>query len=332
MTVRFVANRFGLFLLIVLAALTLNFLLPRMLPGDPVQRIFHSLMGYSGTFTGDSQAIVDRYNEKYGLNLPLWQQFFNYLGDLTRFDLGHSIQHFPAKVTSIIGVALPWTVVLLLLSSLISFTLGTVMGALIPWPGTPKAITGSVPGLMVLAALPPFLLGIVLIFLFIVVWPWFPAGGGITPGLQPGFNFEAIVSMVKHAAMPATALVFASTGFWALAMRGMTVSVLGEDYIMLARAKGIRKSRIFFRYGLRTAMLPQITALAMGLGNLVGGAILVEAIFAYPGVGTLLFQAIGAGDYFMLQGLSVVVIITTGVALLLLDLIYPLIDPRIGAG
>jgi peptide/nickel transport system permease protein len=184
----------------------------------------------------------------------------------------------------------------------------------------------------VLAALPPFLLGIVLIFLFIVVWPWFPAGGGITPGLQPGFNFEAIVSMVKHAAMPATALVFASTGFWALAMRGMTVSVLGEDYIMLARAKGIRKSRIFFRYGLRTAMLPQITALAMGLGNLVGGAILVEAIFAYPGVGTLLFQAIGAGDYFMLQGLSVVVIITTGVALLLLDLIYPLIDPRIGAG
>jgi peptide/nickel transport system permease protein len=332
MTVRFVANRFGLFLLIVLAALTLNFLLPRMLPGDPVQRIFDSLMGYSGTFTGDSQAIVDRYNEKYGLNLPLWQQFFNYLGDLTRFDLGHSIQHFPAKVTSIIGVALPWTVVLLLLSSFISFTLGTVMGALIPWPGTPKAITGSVPGLMVLAALPPFLLGIVLIFLFIVVWPWFPAGGGITPGLQPGFNFEAIVSMVKHAAMPATALVFASTGFWALAMRGMTVSVLGEDYIMLARAKGIRKSRIFFRYGLRTAMLPQITALAMGLGNLVGGAILVEAIFAYPGVGTLLFQAIGAGDYFMLQGLSVVVIITTGVALLLLDLIYPLIDPRIGAG
>lgn len=331
MTINYALRRFGLFVVIVFIALTLNFLLPRALPGDPVQRIFDSLMGFSGTFTGETDELINSYNAKYGLDKSLPEQYLNYLWDLARFDLGRSITHFPASVTSIVWAALPWTIVLLLTSSLISFFLGTILGALIPWSGTPKSITGSVPVLMVLAALPPFLLGIVLIFLFIVLWPWFPAGGGIAPGLNVAFSLEAIMSMLRHAAMPATALVFASTGFWALQMRGMMVSVLGEDYITLARAKGIRNPRIFMWYGLRTALLPQLTALVMGFGNIVGGAILVEAIFAYPGVGSLLFEAIGNQDYFMIQGLAVFVIITTAISLLVLDLIYPLIDPRIEA-
>lgn len=326
---QYLARRTLLFVLIVAIAFSLNFLLPRLLPGNPVQDVFQTLMGYSGTYMGDMHNVVNEYNAKFGLNQPLWKQYINYWDDVFHLRLGYSIVNFPETVGEIIRAALPWTLALLLTSSFLSFFLGSLLGALLPWRGTPRGFVAFIPILMTFAALPPFLLGLVLIFLFVVLVHWFPSGGGIDPGVAVAFTPSSILNILKHAILPALSLVFASVGFWALQMRGMMTTVVGEDYITFAKARGIRSRRIFMWYGVRTAMLPQITALVMGLGHVVSGAILVEAIFSYPGIGGKLYQAIGAKDLFVIQGIAVIVILATAFSLLVLDLLYPFIDPRI---
>jgi peptide/nickel transport system permease protein len=244
-------------------------------------------------------------------------------------ELGTSLQFFPSEVSQIILSAMPWTLGLLGITTLLSFAIGITMGTLLAWPGTPKIFKSMVPGFLVIAAIPYFMIGLVLIFLFVITWRVFPAAGGFTFGTQLEWNVESAWSLLKHAALPAISIMLASIGSWALSMRGLIISNLGEDYITYAEARGLQPRRIFLWYGMRNSMLPQLTALVILLGHAISGAVLVEVIFSYPGLGFKLFEAIHGKDYFVVQGIVLFLAISIAVAMFLMDLLYPLIDPRI---
>jgi peptide/nickel transport system permease protein len=214
-------------------------------------------------------------------------------------------------------------------STLLAFTLGTFFGGLMAWPKTSHYFQYLISPFLVLSAIPYYLLGFLLIYMLAFKLKIFPLGGGSQYGTIPSLSWSYVTNVLYHSMLPALSIVLAGMGFWALGMRGMMVTVLGEDYVTLAQARGLRGGRIFFSYGLRNALLPQTTSLALSLGTILSGALLVEVIFRYPGIGTLLFKAIAAFDYFTIYGIVFFIVVTIALATLILDLIYPFLDPRI---
>jgi peptide/nickel transport system permease protein len=273
--------------------------------------------------------MVKEYNQKFGLDRPLWRQYVAYLGDTARLDFNYSISNYPRTVRDLIAEALPWTIGLLGMTTLLSFGIGTMLGALLAWPGAPRWMRYVMPPLWALHAIPFFLLGLILMYLFAFRLRLLPIFGGYSPGAVPAFNAHFILDVMAHATLPALSIVLVATGGWALGMRGMMVTTMGEDYVTFAEAKGLRASTIFLRYCVRNAILPQTTALALALGQILSGAVLVEVIFGYPGIGALLFQAIRENDHFLIQGIVFTVIVTLGLTTFILDVLYPWLDPRI---
>jgi peptide/nickel transport system permease protein len=324
-----VLGRVGAFFLIVWAAATINFAVPRLASVDPVREQMLQAASGGGANAQPIEEVVAAYNKRFGLDQPLWKQYPRYLWDMARFDFGYSIARFPSRVSAMMLNALPWTLVLVTVSTLIAFVFGTLIGALLAWPRAPRFIRALAPPLLTLSAIPFYLLGLTLIYVFAFTWRVFPLGGGYDIGATPTWSLRFVGEAVRHSILPALSIVLASMGFWALGMRAMMVTVQGEDYVTLAEAKGLKARRIFLRYAVRNAMLPQTTALALALGQVVSGAVLVEVVFGYPGVGTLLFQSIRGFDDTVIYGLTFMLIVAIGVATLLLDLLLPVIDPRI---
>jgi len=331
MPIGYVVRRLGVFVLVIWAAATVNFAIPRLSPADPIKEALLKVTTM-GAGQGNMEALAKSFATRFGLDQPLWQQYVNYLTDLARFNLGYSIGFFPAQVSDMILIALPWTIVLVGLATLITFAIGTVLGAFMAWSNVPRVVKVLNPPLLTLSAIPYYLLGLILIYLFAFSTKTFPLGGGYSIGLAPDWSPTFLVDAAKHAILPALSIVLADLGFWALGMRGMMVTVQGEDYMTLAEARGLNPSRIFLRYGLRNAILPQITSLALSMGRVVSGAILVEIVFSYPGVGNLLYQSIRSFDYFVIYGVAFMVIVAIGLATLILDLLLPILDPRISYG
>ena len=329
MYLNYVIRRLGMLILVVFLAVSVNFIIPRLMPGDPVEQQLATLVATGAGHTVDITAMAEAYRAKFGLDQPVWKQYLNYWWDILHGDLGYSLAHYPATVTQMIRSALPWTFGLVGISTLLAFVIGSLLGGLLAWPDIPRALRGSIPVLMAVSAIPYFLLGIILIFFLAILLKVFPAGGGHQFGVVLRFNLATIKNILHHAALPAVSIIVAGIGTWALEMRGMMISILGEDYIMLAEAKGLKGKRIFLWYGLRNGLLPQLTALALRLGYVVSGVILVEVIFSYPGIGFKLFQAVQTKDYFMIQGIVLLLILSIAFALFVMDLIYPVIDPRI---
>lgn len=326
----YVGRRLGIMLLVVFLAVSINFALPRMMPGDPIQAQLSQLLA-SGGGSGDISAMVEAYQQRFGLDQPIWNQYLAYWQSLFRLDLGYSLTNYPERVDAAIANSLPWTLGLLGVATAVSFTIGTLLGGVLGWPRTPRWVRNVGSGVVLLSSVPYFLIGMILLYLFAIVFRWFPAGGGMPFGLNAGLNLETVGGILWHGALPALSIIIAEIGAWAIGMRGMLISVLGEDYITLAEAKGNKPRRILNRYGMRNALLPQLTKLAMTLGHIVSGAILVEVIFSYPGVGFRLYQAIQSKDYFVIQGIVLLLSVSIAIAMFILDLIYPLIDPRITA-
>ena len=327
----YIARRLAMMMLVIFCAITINFFLPRAMPGDPVEQVLNQLSAGGGQ-TGDLQATAAAMRAKLGLDQPLLTQYAFYLRDLAHLDLGVSVANYPERVVDTIRAGLPWTIGLLGISTLISFTLGTLLGGLMAWPGSGWATRLVGVPTILLSAIPYFVLGIVLLAAFGITWPIFPVAGAYPFSYQPRWNWQTAETLAWHGVLPALSIVLASLGTWAIAMRGMVVGVLGEDYITLARAKGLSARRVFLAYGVRNAMLPQVTHLALTLAHIVSGAILVEVIFAYPGIGYRLYQAIQAKDVFVIQGIVLLLSVSIAVATFLLDLAYPFIDPRIRTG
>jgi peptide/nickel transport system permease protein len=329
MTSTYLLRRFGLFLLVIWGAATLNFFLPRLAPGDPIaERMFAMSMQGGYTQTGVEEMVQD-YKAKFGLDQPLYVQYFNYLSDVVRFDFGYSLALFPARALDLILDALPWTIGLLAVATVLSFVLGTILGALMAWPKSPRALGYLVGPLLALSAIPYYLLGLILLYIFAFSLKLLPLSGGYGVGQTPNLSLDFVGQVLKHSFLPAISIILAAIGSWALGMRAMMVTTEGEDYMTFAEARGLQNPTIFYRYALRNAVLPQFTSLALALGHIVSGALIVEVIFTYPGVGSVLFAAIRGSDYFVIYGVVFMIVLTLALSTLILDLAYPLLDPRI---
>jgi len=316
-------------LAVVWAAATFNFLLPRLGGQNPIREKLVSQSALSGAVQAGLEEMIKEFETKFGLDKPLWQQYLTYLSDMARFDFNYSIANYPRKVLDMMSDALPWTVSLLIVTTLLGFVIGNMLGALMAWPGAPKFLKYVMPPILMLSAIPYFLLGLILVYVFGFYLGAFPMYGGYTTGSIPTLTLGFIGDVLWHTLLPALSIILVSTGGWALGMRSLMVMTQGEDYVVFGDAMGLRNRTIFLRYAIRNALLPQVTAVALALGQIVSGAVLVEVIFGYPGIGTMLYQAIRGSDYYLVQGIVFVVIVSIGLATFILDIIYPLLDPRI---
>jgi peptide/nickel transport system permease protein len=326
---KYVVTRIVQFLFVLWGAATLNFIIPRLAPGNPIRDRLYQMSAQGGYLQTGIEEMVKAYDQQFGLDQPLYVQYARYLWDSFHLDFGYSIAQYPTKVVTLIAQALPWTIGLLVVATLIAFTLGTTLGALMAWPRAPRFMGYLAVPLMTLSSLPYYLLGLILVFIFAITLTIFPISGGYTIGSVPRFSWPFIVDILYHSLLPAISIILGAMGFWAIGMRGMMVTTEGEDFMRLAEAKGLPPGWIFYRYGVRNAILPQFTSVALALGHVVSGSVLVEVVFGYPGIGSLLYQAIGGSDYFVIYGIVFMVILTIGLATLIIDLTYPLLDPRI---
>jgi peptide/nickel transport system permease protein len=287
------------------------------------------MVATGGVNTGGLQQMVEAYEKKFGLDKPLFEQYLTYLGDISHLDFGYSLMQYPTRVVDVILVALPWTIGLLSVATLLAFSLGTILGGLLAWPRSPRFIQYLLPPLFTFSVVPYYLLGLILAYIFAFRLRVFPMSGGSAYGTIPSLSPAFVIDVLYHSLLPALSIVLASLGFWALGMRAMMVSVSGEDYMIYAEAKGLKSKRIFLGYAMRNALLPQTTTLALSLGTILSGALLVEIVFGYAGMGAVLFKAVTAFDYFTIYGVVFFIIVGVAFATLILDLTYPLLDPRI---
>ena len=319
---RFLAGRAAFYLFTLWAAITINFFLPRMMKGDAVDQ-------YLSRNRNVSPEAADALRSLLGLDTDksLLQQYVEYWGLLLRGDLGVSLLHGLRPVTEVISQALPWTVGLVGFATVVSFAIGTVGGAVVGWRRGSR-LDGLIPLTTFLGTIPYFWLGLLAIALFSVNLGWFPIGKAYGVGMSPEWSGEFIGQVIHHGTLPAATIVLASLGGWMLGMRNMMLTVLDEDYVMVAQAKGLPNRRVLWRYAARNAVLPQIQSFALSIGFIVGGTIVMEMVFSYPGVGKLLLDATNAKDYALMQGVFLVITLSVLVANVLADVAYAFLDPR----
>lgn len=311
-------------------AATLNFILPHLTPRDPIREMITQKVATMGLTATGMQEQIEALRHEFGLDRPLWVQYVEYMKRMSRFDLGFSIRNYPRTVNELIAQSIWWTIGLVGTATILAFLLGTILGALLGWRKSPKVINALIPPLMVFSASPAFVLALVFIYFLAFKAKLFPLGrpyGMFT--LVDWSNWRFLLEVAHHAVLPALSLILVTAGGWSLGMRAMMVTVEGEDYMVFGEAKGLKGSRLFFRYALRNALLPQVTGLAIQLGGLVSGSTLVEVYFQYPGLGSRLSEAIGNLDYYMISGIVFLLVAGIALATFFVDLLYPLLDPRI---
>lgn len=320
---RYLLQRLGFYLLAGWVALTLNFFLPRLMPGDPATALFARFRGRV------SPEAMESLRETFGLtDQSLIGQYFTYLGSVLRGDLGISVAYFPSPVSEVIGTGLVWTLFLAGTAVVVSFLIGTLLGIASAWWRRGWLDTWLPSSLVFLGAFPYFWLAMVALYVLGFTLRWFPLGHAYGDDLTPGFHFDFIADVVRHSILPVGTVVLATLGGWLLAMRNNMISVLGSDYVNLARAKGLRPSRVALRYAARNALLPSVTGFGMALGFVLGGSLLTEIVFSYPGQGYLLVQAVRNQDYSLMQGIFLVITFAVLGANWLVDLVYLWLDPR----
>ncbi len=329
----YLINRLVFLVLVIWSASTVNFFLPRITGEDPIRSRMAQQMGQGVEVDkAGMEAMILAYDHEFGLDKPLWQQYLNYLGDLMRLDLKQSIANYPLKVSDLINGALPWTIGLLGVTTVLSVLLGSLFGALVAWRRSATWLQFLAAPLMALSSIPYYLLSLIMLFIFAWGLKWLPGHGGYSIVATPTWTTVFALDVLQHQILPALSIILSATGFWALGMRGNMVTVEGEDFMTLAEAKGLKASTLFFRYGLRNCLLPQTTSLALALGYVLSGSILVEVVFGLPGIGTLLFAAIKGVDFPTIQGIIFAIILALTFSTLILDLILPVLDPRIQYG
>jgi peptide/nickel transport system permease protein len=320
----FLLRRLGFYAVAAWAAVTLNFFLPRLMPGDPATALFARFRGRLGP-----EALA-ALRETFGLTQePLWRQYLTYLGHALRGDFGVSVAYFPAPVSQVIGAGLLWTLFLAGTAVVVSFAIGTLLGVAAAW-WRRGWLDGILPSALVfLGALPYFWLAMVALYGLGFTLGWFPLGHAYSDHLAPGLSPAFLADVAAHAVLPVGSIVVATLGGWLLSMRNTMITVLGSDYVNLARAKGLSPARVVLRYAARNALLPSITSFGMALGFVLGGSLLTEVVFSYPGQGYLLVQAVRNQDYPLMQGIFLVITLAVLGANWLVDLVYLWLDPRI---
>jgi peptide/nickel transport system permease protein len=323
----FILRRLAFYLVAAWVAITLNFFIPRAMPGNPVQ----SVIGKYPNLTPDAEKALA---EMLGGGLAqgsLWHQYTVYLGHVFTFNFGADIQQFPTPVTTMISQALPWTLVLVGVATIISFLLGTSLGILAGWRHG-GWLDRSLPGLMFLQAVPYFFLALVLVDVLAIELHWLPAAQGYDgANTQPGWTWSFISNAGEHAVLPALTIVLTSIAGWMLQMRNVMITTIGEDYVVAAQAKGLRSRRVIYTYAARNALLPQLQGFGLALGFVVSGALVMEIVFAYPGIGLLLLNAVSSDDFPLMQAIFLVITFAVLIANLVVDMIIVFFDPRVRA-
>ncbi|MFV0285396.1 MAG: ABC transporter permease [Demequina sp.] len=320
---RFLLRRLAFYLFTAWAAITINFFLPRMLKGDPVTAYLQKNQGKV------SPEAIDSLRTLFGLDsdASLWQQYLDYWGQLLRGDLGVSFSNGLAPVSEVIASAIPWTVGLVGLATVVSFLLGTTLGSVVGWRRGSRA-DWVVPFATFFSTVPYFWMALVVIAIFSTTLGWLPASHAYDKGSVPALSWDFIGEVIAHGTLPALTIIVSSLGGWILGMRNMMVTVLDEDYVTVAQAKGLRQRRVLTQYASRNAVLPQLQSFALSLGFIVGGTLVMEMVFSYPGLGKLLLDATNAKDYPLMQGLFLVITLAVLLANILADVAYAILDPR----
>ena len=320
-------KRIGFAFVTLFFVTTLTFFVVRNTPGDALQEWALEIVQTYGISMEDAMKQV-RAMYAYDPNEPIVDQYVRYVGGLAHGNLGTSIL-YKTSVNKIVLQALPWTVFILSSSLLLSFSIGALLGMAIAWKRKTlldPVITGYA---ALTGATPDYITALILLIIFAINLKWFPSKGAYDPAVKPGFTWAFIKSVLYHGVLPIAAYTFENTAAWALAMKGSAVSVLGEDYIMAARARGLKERRIMTWYMGRNAMLPLITGLAIAFGGMMGGSVLIETIFNYPGIGWFFNEAVTRRDYGLMQGLFFLTAVSIIFANLIADLLYTRLDPRI---
>lgn len=325
---RYLLRKAGWYLFAFFLAMSLNFLLPRLIPGNPAASIV-AQMAQSGATSESVQKMYRTFITEFGLDEPMHVQYFKYAGQVLRGNLGTSFMMYPKPVSELIWKAVPWTLAIQIPAILTGWLLGNLLGAFSAYKGG-RTDSVAYTGALLTSSIPYYSFAIVLVYVLSVNLRLFPAAGGYQFGMQPALAWPFLASAAKHYILPYLSLVVVIVGGQAIGMREMAIYELGTDYVNYAKALGIRDRKVV-GYVFRNAMLPQVTGLALSFGTMMGGALVTESVFSYPGMGSLLFGAIRQTDYPLIQGITLVITISVLVANFLVDVAYGFIDPRIRA-
>jgi peptide/nickel transport system permease protein len=321
--VRIIARRLGFYFVTAIVAISLDFLLPRVIPGNPVDAILAKMQGVSIT-----KSTIKALELQFGVNTSasLWTQYTHYFSSVLHGNFGISTSNGFEPVSSVIGGALPWTLGLVGMSTVISFVAGTTIGALVAWKRG-SWLDNLLPLTTFFQAAPYFFLAFLAIDLFAIKLGWFPSSGAHQNLDFPAFNWTYFSDVLDHAVLPALTIVVASAAGWIVSMRNVMLTTMDEDYVLIAAAKGLHKRRVAW-YAARNAILPSVSGFALAIGFIVSGALLTEIVFSYPGLGLLLVNAVGANDYALLQGIFLIITFAVLAANLIADFVYVFLDPR----
>ncbi len=320
----FILRRLAFYIVAIFIAITFNFLLPRLMPGDPVDALFAAAGGSLPPET------LNAYKEMLGfVDGSLWVQYLQYLKSIVTFDLGPAIMLFPIPVTEVLGNTLPWTVFLAGTATVIAVVAGCFIGLYASYNRGGFVDRFSPVFWQFMASMPQAVTALFIFFIFALTLKWFPLGFGANPDLEPGFNWLYIKSVLHHVVLPMVTLIVSLLATWIFTMRNAMVNVLGEDYITMAKAKGLSSRRIMTHYAARNAILPVVTAVSMALGFAVAGQVFIETVYNYPGLGQLIIKSVGARDYPLMQACFLLIVVFVLAANFIADILYVWLDPRL---
>ncbi|WP_311031055.1 ABC transporter permease [Mesorhizobium koreense] len=324
-----VFKRLGQFILVVYIGITITFFITHLTPIDPVEHAVAQVSSFGFSSPESIELLRKSLKEMYGLGDNLWLQYLRFLKRVTVLDFGPSLSAFPTPVGVLIARALPWTIGLLTISTLLSWFLGNILGGLAGYYRKNRLLRLVGVITMGVHPIPYYIVAFVLLIVFTFLLPILPSGGGYEMNLNPGLNLPFIGSVVIHSILPAFSLILVGLGSWYMGMRALVSNIVTDDYVVYAELAGVPRGRILTSYVMRNAFMPQITGLAISIGSIFNGAIITEYVFGYPGIGRLLIDAVHAADYSLVLGIATISIISVSVAVFLIDIIYPLIDPRV---
>jgi peptide/nickel transport system permease protein len=322
----FILRRLGFYVVAAWVALTVNFFIPRAMPGNAVQAVMAKFPSLQPSAYKALEALLG-----VGHSGSIWSQYVAYLNDVLHFNFGTDVSQYPAQVSTLLGQTIPWTLTLVGSATVIAFLLGTALGIVAGWRHG-GALDRVLPGLMFLQAIPYFFFALILIELLALKLHVFPIGEGYAEGLVPGWHWSFIGSALFHSLLPALTIVLTSVAGWMLQMRNVMITTIGDDYVIAAQAKGLPNRRVIFTYAARNALLPQLQGFGLALGFVVSGALVMEIVFSYPGIGLLLLNAVTSNDYPLMQAIFLVITFAVLLANLIVDIIIVLADPRARAG
>jgi peptide/nickel transport system permease protein len=328
----YLGKRLAQFFLVIFIGINIAFFVTHLTPIDPVEQSIGLVTSFGSTNPESIEMLRQSLRELYGLEGTLFEQYLTFWGRMLRGDFGPSLSAFPTPVSALIWQALPWTIGLLTIATLIAWILGNLLGGLAGYYQSSRLLKAAGVIAMAFHPIPYYIVAFLLLIMFGYLWPILPISGGVQMNIERGWNLGFLLSILEHGILPALSLVLVGVGGWFMGMRALVSNIVTEDYVTYAEYGGVDRHRILGSYVMRNALAPQVTGLALSLGAIFNGAIITEQVFGYPGVGTLLIDGVHAGDYSLVLGVTTVSIIAVATAVLLLDLLHPLIDPRVRLG